>query len=211
MVRDASLRDAPHHEEEFVSIRSRAVFAPPLPDEPAFATATARVSTRPPKPWRRRKDGRRAPSRTEIAALFPLALFCRVAFADEAFPRSHGSQRDGGPLLITMDIPPLERQLTGGRTIENPVIIDSSHARYATQPGRTSRPRDCSAVRDARRMSPSSHFANSGEDRPIQEHFLRFSWASMAATVAPLAPAAMVRDARPIDRAPHHEDAFFGA
>ena len=204
MVRDASLRDAPHHEEEFVSIRSRAVFALPHPEEPPRCGGVS-------------KDGRRAPSRTEIAALFPLALFCRVAFADDAIPRPHGSQRDGGPLLITMEnrestmeVPPLERQLTGGCKIENPVIIDSSHARFATQPGRTGQPQDCSTVRDARRTSPSSHFANSGDGRPIQEHFLAFSLGDGGHCGAACARL-MVRDARPIGRAPHHEDDFFGA
>ena len=79
------------------------------------------------------RQGRR---RTEIAALFLLALFCHSAkrrLADDAIPRPHGSQRGGRPLLL----PPVARRLTGRCKIENPVIIDSSHAPCATQSRRT--------------------------------------------------------------------------
>src|SRR5215475_16167429 len=91
VVRDASLRDAPHHEEEFVSIKSRSVFAPLHLFHLILRSARrARLAG-----WAPRDP---CIAITEIAALFPLALFCRsasVRLADDAHFRDRMARSAG--------------------------------------------------------------------------------------------------------------------
>ena len=158
VVRDASLRDAPHHEEEFVSIKSRSVFAPLHLFHLILRSARrARLEG-----WAPRDP---CIAVAEIVALFPLALFCQRAPRGRRHFRDRMARSAGVfhcyQQWKTGNLQWRYRQsrgrLTGRCKIENPVSSTRAMRPMRNRAARTSRGIDPScATRGACRLHPIS-------------------------------------------------------